>query len=232
MSVTRFYPAAGNGTVQSWPYPGSWGANRAAATGVVAYKGDASNPIEHGIGSYDWANGYLYIQRGFFPFDTSGLPDADTVSAASLNIYVSTVYNDFPTDPAEWLGVTQSTQASTSNITTADFDAISFTDGGNVATSGLTGGQYNAIPLNATGIGWISKVGYTQLATIFGQDSTNGTSYIQWNGLSWKRNGAYFYTVAYSGTSRDPYLEVTHASSVSSARVASANRVAAANRVQ
>lgn len=231
MSVTKFYPAAGNGTVQSKPYPGSWATQRAAATGAVAYKGDSSNPVEFGLGSYLWQTGYLYIQRGFFPFDTSTLPDADIISAASLNIYCSYVVNDFPTDPAEWIGVTESTQASTSDLTTADFDCVSFTDGGHAATSGFAESQYNSISLNATGIGWISKTGYSKLAGIFGQDSTNNTDYIQWNGNSWKRNAAYFYTVAYSGTSRDPYLEVVSSPAVSNSRVASANRVANTGRV-
>ena len=105
---------------------------------------------------------YYQIGRGFVDFDTSSLPDNCTISAASLFVYCSSVYN------AHGTGVYVIKSTKTENqIVSGDWDEIDKTNlGGNkVPSSGD-----NTFTLNSTGIAHISKTGYTKLALIQGND--------------------------------------------------------------
>jgi len=103
-----------------------------------------------------------YMTRGFWPFDTSSLPDDATVTVATLSLYVNSFNNAVDADS---VCVVQSTQASNTALALADYDQVGTTDGGNLSYASLATGQYNVITLNATGRGWISLTGYTKLAT-------------------------------------------------------------------
>jgi hypothetical protein len=146
--------------------------------------------------------------RAFFPIDTSALPDAAIISAASLYVYVTAVFNN-DNDGDDWLTTVQTTQASTSSLVAADFDQCGSThtptegndSGDRRDLTGLSTSAYTSIALNATGIGWISKTGYTQLGVREGHDILDNAPA--------DRNRA---TVSMSeaGASQNPYLSVTY----------------------
>lgn len=154
------------------------------------------------------------IVRGFLPIDTSGIDDGDTITAATLNLYVGSKVNT-DNDGGDWINVVQTSQASSTTLSTADYDqcgAISNpTEGATrIDIGSITTSAYNSWTLDATGIGWISKTGYTLLGLREGHDATN---------VSIAASTGNSISVASSedtsGT-KDPYLDVTIAGGGSS----------------
>lgn len=208
-ATTSYYSGAGDGYVQDGGIQ-TWDATHDAATGDVASAGAATGLARS---FRNTSTGYCEILRGFLPIDTSGLPDAAVISAAIFYVYVATVY-DTDDDGDDWITVVQTNQASPTTLITADFDQC----GDNVdnPTEGIDPGDradcssistvaYTAFPLNATGRGWISKVGYTLPGLREGHDCIDdpivGTP---------GNDGIEFYTSERTGTSEDPYLSVTY----------------------
>lgn len=154
-------------------------------------------------------SGTGYLQRAFTPFDTSGIPDGDTISAASVYLYgyAGQTVNDF----TENLYGVESTCAS-DGITTADYSKAGDTNNPTVLTSKAIAdwatNAYNEMVLNATGLTKISKTGFTKLAWRI-QHDTDDTYYNAAGGA--KASQVVFYTSAETGTSKDPYIVVTHA---------------------
>jgi len=78
-------------------------------------------------------------------------------------------------------------------------------DAGNRADiTGVSTSAYTSFPLNATGIGWINKTGFTLLGTREGHDATNNAP-----SASATYERATFANSEYTGTDHDPYLDVT-----------------------
>ena len=73
----------------------------------------------------------------------------------------------------------------------------------------LSAGGYRTITLNATGRGWISKTGYTKLGLREGHDAVDSAP------SDSTFTGVQIQTADFTGTSRDPYLEVTYTSNSS-----------------
>lgn len=97
---------------------GSWDTVHDASTG---YENDTSTSADIGE-IYDRSGAYkIVINRAFFPFDTSGLPDSASISAATLKLYLSQ-QNDDVNDSDSYIVVVQTTQASTSALVSGDFD--------------------------------------------------------------------------------------------------------------
>lgn len=193
-TTTSFYAGAGDGRVQ---YTGAaaWSTARDAATGTFANYTDA----EDYVGGFTHYNGSTYsVVRGFLPTDTSALTSGATISSATLNIW--------PTDKADTnttrMEVIQTSQASTSSLATSDFSAVTFTSGGNINISSVSTGSYNTITLNATGLTWISKTGFTKIGGVNGRDYDNSAP----TGL----NYVYGYFSEQTSTTNDPYLSVTY----------------------
>ena len=140
-----------------------------------------------------------YVFRGFVFFDTSSIPSSATIQSASLNLYFYTDNSDtdfdiviqngqptYPHDPLE----------------EGDYYYDHYSgDGGSVNTSSLTLNTYNAITLNSTGLGWITKGGQTKLCLRSSRDINSNAP-----------TGAEFIAF-YSnekGSGYQPYLEVTY----------------------
>ena len=109
------------------------------------------------------SNNIFIIQRGFFPFDTSGLPDDCTIISATLTIYAAPGGDNL--GDKEYCLV-QSSQASDISLANGDFDLCgdsidSPTEGAPRIAITSTGSK--VFTLNSTGLGWISKTGYTSL---------------------------------------------------------------------
>ena len=118
------------------------------------------------------------MARSFFLFDTSAIPDTDTISAATFSLYMTNV-PDGDNDGNDFLSVVTSTPASDADVTTADYDQVG--DAINNPTeqhdtsqrkdiTGISTGAYLDWTLNATGIGNISKTGNTKFGVREGHD--------------------------------------------------------------
>jgi len=108
------------------------------------------------------------VSRVFVYFDTSGLPDSATITAAVLDLYGSSDYSD-----TNFLMTVQSGMATYPHdpLELGDYSDGNYAgDGGSQTTVGFTTAGYNSITLDATGRGWINKTGTTKLAIRSDQD--------------------------------------------------------------
>jgi len=160
-----------------------------------------------------------YIYRTFLPFDTSAIPSSAIINSAILKIYVVDK-SDQDIDGNDYIGLVQSTQTSSTILTTADYvlcGALSSPTQGATAlniASDITMSTYNSFVLDATGITWIAKngaasvcgtnIGTTCLGLREGHDIAN--SAITLGGI----NSITISTSEESGTSNDPYLDITY----------------------
>jgi len=203
-TTTSYYAGAGDGEctdtgTQTWDT-----FHDATASDLVDY---ASTEVQILVYS---SGGYVEIIRTFFPIDTSALPDAASVSAATFYIYAYGMTNN-DSDGDDWISVIQTDQPDPTQLTTHDYNNCGTVDD---PTEGIDAGDrydissystpaYVSFPLNATGLGWISKTGYTMLGCREGHDCIDSEVA--------GHNRLRVYTSENSGTSEDPYLSVTYA---------------------
>ena len=189
-TTSTFYSGSGDGYVAN--------SNANFATCRNASSGSSADHTSSTDGSNTQCSLFAavyYMGRGFLPFDTSSLPDGDTIDSATFSLYTIS-NNNADSDTYE---AVQTSQASTSSLTTADYDAYTNTSGGS-RSIGSPG--YQDITMNATGLTWIDKTGTSKLGQILGNDLNNTAP----TGLN--RDSYYFSED--SGTTRDPKLVVEH----------------------
>lgn len=119
------------------------------------------------------SNQYQSLTRGIFLFDTSKIPDANTILRGALRVYVSTLYQ---TLTGGAVGMTAPTPASNTALVNADY---------NIANHGSTElcerklisemitSASNFLVLNSAGRSAIAVSGITKLATRLGWDIDN-----------------------------------------------------------
>ena len=209
-TVTSFFTGAGDGYARS--EDASWDTAHDATTGDGAnYTGTS------GLRAWsEYESGTFGITRGFAPLDTSSLPDGDTISSATFYATCQW-YTDDDGATYGWVTLVESSQASASQVVTADFDqcgAINnpteLVDSGDRLDLALSVGVEYTFALNAAGLAAIDKTGTTLLGLRQGHDATDNA--IASGGDNW--SGVSFYTSERTGTAEDPYLEVTHAAPV------------------
>lgn len=190
-TVSTFYSGSGDGSV----YRSStvWATARDTADGISAQYTDATRYI-----MADLDAGTYTVARGFFPFDTSALPDGDTISAATAS------FDNSASSGSCLAGIVQTSQASNTSLVVGDFDALTLNSApeGTDSRVAMTSTGYKDMTLNATGIGWISKTGYT----LFGIRLSNDLD----NSAPSARNYVLMYMSEQTGTTNDPVLVVTH----------------------
>jgi hypothetical protein len=208
-SPETYYSGAGDGYVS---YGGSstqtWATVHNATSGDLAdYTGTytIAESFEDSVGT-----NYYGIVRTFLPFDTSGLPDGATITAANLSIYVTATVNS-DNDGYDYIGVVQTTQASNSSLVIGDYNdcgAVNSPTQGATAIdiTGISTSAYTTFTLSATGIGWINLTGWTYLGIREGHDLAGHP--IATN----KDDSVTFSPSNYIGTSQDPYLLITYTS--------------------
>ncbi len=215
-TTTNFYPTAGDGYV--YKYNASWDTAHDATSG----SGSSSTSSSNRVGTAKSTINY-YIYRFFLPFDTSSIPDDATVTSATLNVYASSKRND-DNDGDDFVTLVQTSQASTTTLSTADFDQAGNIDN---PTEGIdlserkditnvTTGSYLAFNLNATGQGWISKTGMTKLGLREGHDVID-SSFTSSSTTASQYNYLIIIMGECTGTTYDPYLSVTYTQTTSSA---------------
>lgn len=152
----------------------------------------------------------MYIRRGASPVDTSALPDTATITAATVYVkaHATAKYDSYSADARSYVSFVQSTQANGNSQTAADYSAISTTKiTADMDIGTWTVNQWNTFAMNATGLSFISKTGYTKMCMLEGHDleDTNFASPVAYN-----HSGVIFLSSDNTGTSSDPYIAVTY----------------------
>ena len=147
-------------------------------------------------------NGTVF--RTFLLFDTSTLTTAATISSATLSLYVLTVTNINP-GSGDALSVITTTPASNTAIVTGDWGNVGTTlQATGVSLSTLTTNTYNAITLNSTGLGNISKTSITKFGLRTAEDISNTLP------VDGSQNDVTYSSADNTGTTQDPKLDVTY----------------------
>ena len=180
-----YFSSASDGRIVNNTTP--WATCRNATSGSARPNTEASNGY---MVNADGASPFWVI-RSWFYFDTSGIPDAATVTAAALG-----VYGDFATssDVSAQLG----TQADP--YTGADFDSFS---GSLYGFTSWASGSYNTITFNAQGRSDVDVAGITKVCIRDYQHD-----YLDVEPVADIHAGGYY--ADDTGTSRDPKLEITY----------------------
>lgn len=213
-ATVRFYSLSGDGRVDYFGPQNSgcgqsqWDTAFNTLTAGVDYTSAIrSNFSSTGCGGVNAVN----LTRGFLPFDTSTLPDNAVITDATLNLYINGKTNNID-DGNDFITVVQGLQSSPLLLSDTDFtkagnSLINPIEGSNRSDiTSLPTASYATWNLNPTGISWINKAGYTQLALREGHDILN-----IWGGYGGGQvNGISVYLSEQTGTAQDPYLEVTY----------------------
>lgn len=180
----------------------TWSTARGATTGSSAVADETDGWIFLG----DYAAPDYIISWSAMPFDTSALPDTDNIDSASLEVR-QTASNG---EGNRAVGLIQSTQGSNTTLATTDYDERGGTSGVSEGATRVTMNTQNTdwtFTLNATGLGWISKTGYTKLGLRGGYDIDNTTPVARnYTRVAYAENA----TAAYR-----PTLTITHSASAS-----------------
>lgn len=207
-TTSTFYPNAygdaGSTTVDGraeMPTNQTWAAKIAAAGTASDDKSAQENVVIYGV------SGGLFtkLTRAIYLFDTSSIPDTDTISAATMSVYMYTksivganspAYNVYSSSPASNKGIAGTDYA---NLGSTDFSTA-------VAYSSISTVAYTDWALNASGLAAISQTGVTKLGVresnydvaAVSPPTTTGQTYV---------NGYY---ADQAGTTNDPKLVVEH----------------------
>lgn len=191
LTITSFFSGSGDGRC-SWDVSGNatWATVRDGATSESADTAGTTTQV-----NVEKAGANYYADRAFFPTDTSGLTVNATITGADFKPYLTSNVGTGP-----WINdVVQTSQASNTALTTADWNKVTFTSGVRLDTGGTTG--VKVFSLNATGLTWISKTGFTKLGLVDKLDFDNTAP-----GDAIKDLLQY----ATSESANDPYIEVTY----------------------
>lgn len=190
-----FAPSRDGRLVDNTPTNQTW-AGITGSVGDAEQMDEANEQMVQVAG--DQTDRWNALVRSEFDFDTSSIPDTDTVSACSLNVW-GTNKSDISGN-APITGAYNNTDGTYAGAgTTEETSTITFANWSNTG--------YNVFTCNATGQSYISKTGTTRLVLRF-DDDVNGTAPIWGNGVSTFIQMNY---VEAGGTANDPYLDVTFA---------------------
>jgi len=209
-TTSTFYPDGDpeSATVDGRTYFASanttWSAIHDASVGGGAADNETSSANFSSVEATNASNVWNSIGRAYFLFNTSAIPDTDSVSAATFSVYVEGKSDSF-TDAVALVDVNP---ASNIGIAAADYGQSGTTkQATNISISSITTSAYNEWTLNSFGKASIAKDGVTKFGLRSEMDRGNTPNWVS-NGLS-RIYGRY---ADYSGTTSDPKLVVTHSS--------------------
>lgn len=151
------------------------------------------------------AGGTIFnIGRSFTLFDTSSIPDTDTISSAVYSLYRNDLIYSFQNADTTSVHCVATTPASNTAIVLEDYDQVGTTSFGSFLMGDTAVATYEDITLNASGLAAISKTGVTKLGVRnsldFNNISPTGTNRISFASAD-----------AAGGTSTAPKLVIEHA---------------------
>jgi len=189
--TTTYYVGSGDGSITTGG-SGSWASVHDDTTGGTA---DTLSTVA--LADAEGALLGYSIKRAFFPIDTSGITDTDTIDSAIFYGYESN-QNSCGLATCQ-VDVVQTSQASTSLLVSSDFDNVGSVDGGHYWNNAHAA-DWQIYTLNATGLTWINKTGYSLLGLRSDDDLTNnsGLQGICYMGINTSR-----------AASNQPYIDIT-----------------------
>lgn len=198
------YSGLGDGYISYTDNTNSWATCRGNGDGDTAYPSVLSGAfgvsLQEGYGTPH----KIIIRRGFFVFDLSEYAE-ETLESATINLWVTSKVNT-DNDGTDTITIVEGTQASTSTLTTADYDALGEVDWVTPIDIELISiGEYNSFTFNSTGTTAIQNAlgGWLKLASREGHDAGNIAIA---DGYENAVNG---YFADQTGTDNDPYIELT-----------------------
>lgn len=222
-TISTFYPdpaaevTSVDGYVRSAIGAGStWAQNHDATSGTLVDDSSATMQTYSGQGG---AANPFYIDRLATLFDTSSIPDTDTITAATYSLYVSSV-SDSDNDGNDFITVVTSNPASNTALVVDDYDQIGdaisnpteqVDTGQRKDCSSISVAAYLDFTLNSTGRGNISKTGVTKFGAREGHDVLNDAV----NAGSDTLTGIQVASADDTSGTKDPKLVVTHGISAS-----------------
>lgn len=214
------YSGAGDGMIQSYTvtnYIGgqlAWDEAHDQSSGLLASTYDIINEQDDVVITQTKHSGYwrTSFRRAFFPIDTTGLDDSMSIVGASFFAYVTGTTNG-EQDGTDYIGMVETAQAVEDFLNDDDYDQCGAIDDpvqGATALNiaGITAGAYNEWVLNATGLTWINKAGYTKLGLREGHDIEDEI-FDTW-GYNYTKNSIGARFSEYEGVFYDPYLEIIY----------------------
>lgn len=203
------YAVAGDGSVTHWVSSG-WSFSHARGAGDgdgdLSNNGTASGDAQSlaGISVYSTHTQGGMI-RAFLPYDTSVI-NGGTVTAGNIHQFVCT------TSPSEFsgsIGITTQTMANPLSLANNDYDNITLNSPTELITRktilGTSKNAMNTWGLNAAGLAAVSTSGYT-LFCVRGSFDIDNSDPSASDGEDFIRTRYSEYT----GTSSDPYLDITY----------------------
>ena len=219
-TTSTFYPDAGIGggnvtmdaqvgNISNYNPGTAWADIRSTVQASPDVNGTAATIEMTNIQSSTVASTWRGLYRGFANFDSSSIPDTDTIDTATLSFYGTAKSDDLAITPNVDI-YTQNT-ASNNDIVSADFTTFTFTSqtGSPITYANWSTTGYNDFTFNATGRGNISKTGVSKFGTAnAGYDAANSAP--TWgSGLI---SGVTASSADVAGTTQDPKLVVVHSS--------------------
>lgn len=190
-----------DGYVYSYYGDGTWSGLRSASGSSSNYYDSYSSTVAGWESSYGQ---YNTIYRSIYVFDTSLIPDTNSVTAATFSVYGYSKQDDNGWNPS--INVYSSSPSYDTSLTESDYGtlgstafstAISYT---NYSTSG-----YNSFALNSSGLAAVSKTGMTKLGIRTTADASNTAP-----GAAEGYANAYFGCYFSENGSNQPKLSVTY----------------------
>lgn len=170
-------------------------------------------------------NNWTSLTRSGYLFDTSGIPDAESIDSAIQSLYGYTKSDAASLTPT--VNIYSFSPASNTALVAADFaianfGSTAFCDTAVTYASWSGTGAYSNFTYNATGLAAISKTGITKTAGMFVFDATNTTPTVDGNSSS---NRTYMFCkfADEAGTGSDPVI-VVQSSVVATGQYMSLNR--------
>lgn len=186
----------------------SWSTIRSGA-GVTA--NDSVSRLEFFATSGSTTDNWDAISRIVTLFDTSSIPDTDSIDSATLSFYLESAITN-PSTFSFSSGIVTTSPASNTALVASDYGNFTFTrQATDVVFTSWTTGAYTDHTLNSTGLGNISKTGVTKFGMTTDDDIDNTTP-PGWQSAtsSGCANNNQLMGAETAGTTEDPKLVVTH----------------------
>lgn len=206
MPSITFYPEPNVATVAGNVRLGSsssstWAAARSDPGFAIGY------PLSETVFQSEKNGANFQVFRNIFCFDTSSIPDTDTITSAVFSLCAtgSAGSGAETVNPANG-ALVGATPAGTATFITVDFSTFGLTrfcDTDVLRSDFVIGATYKDWVLNATGLAAVNKTGVTVLGIRASNDFSDSTAPVA-------RTYAQGYYANQTGTSQDPKLVVTY----------------------